>query len=657
MAMAGPNASTAGLHACVQMFRMGASGVPQAIEPSAIDTLVSNRALCVVRHNVAAWWLRPRLDWEVTVTIDERRRLVYRAREAVLCSSELPPSIDGIQPRIIESWRRSLMYGLDPDRCTPSPSPSTELSNQLRTVSAPIIDQRRAALSQTSCSLAITDVAGRILNRWVEDGHFASVLDAQSVMPEYSVAEADTGTTSGGIVLETGHAVTVAGPEHFNGTWLEFTCAGAPIRHPITRRLIGSLNLTVRYCDTTPILQAWVTDIATDIERALLDNASHRERLLMAAYLAENRDTRHPVLCLDDQTVISNAPAARRLSSVDQALLWEHASTYLQGSMSSGEAVALSDGSFAHVEITGIRDGAKAIGAVVRLKSDNTDKTSHTIGTPSAPASIAGLAGRSPAWRRLSQRVRQIGSGSLLAIGEPGVGKFAVASALADNRTSVVDALSSTGDGEDWLRAVRQACESGAPEVLLRRIGNIGDHEASAAVEVLDHARSRGIRISATISTGSALVDRTPLFDWFDHVVTVPALSDRIEDLPVLLDALTSRHISGVRTVRWLPDAVQTLSRVHFPRNVASLNAVVREVLTNNRRPTIGAVDLPPDLRARASRRALVGLEGIEAKAIMEAMHQARGNKRLAADSLGIARSTLYRKVRALGIDLSSSNF
>ncbi|WEV36056.1 helix-turn-helix domain-containing protein [Mycolicibacterium fortuitum] len=36
----------------------------------------------------------------------------------------------------------------------------------------------------------------------------------------------------------------------------------------------------------------------------------------------------------------------------------------------------------------------------------------------------------------------------------------------------------------------------------------------------------------------------------------------------------------------------------------------------------------------------------------MRALHEAGGNKQQAADTLGIARSTLYRKVRALGLDL-----
>ena len=147
------------------------------------------------------------------------------------------------------------------------------------------------------------------------------------------------------------------------------------------------------------------------------------------------------------------------------------------------------------------------------------------------------------------------------------------------------------------------------------------------------------------------------LTDWFDRTVRVPALSERLEDIPLLLDALSARKLSGVRSVRWLPETVQTMRRLHWSRNVASLDAAVREILGTTTHPTIGAEDIPPALRARASRRDLVGLEHVEAKAIMEALHAAHGNKRLAADTLGIARSTLYRKVRALGIDLSTTNF
>ncbi|HKT58832.1 MAG TPA: helix-turn-helix domain-containing protein, partial [Gemmatimonadales bacterium] len=65
--------------------------------------------------------------------------------------------------------------------------------------------------------------------------------------------------------------------------------------------------------------------------------------------------------------------------------------------------------------------------------------------------------------------------------------------------------------------------------------------------------------------------------------------------------------------------------------------------------------DLPPEYVARAARRQLAALEQIEAQTIVRALREAGGNKHQAALALGIARSTLYRKIRALGLDLSAS--
>jgi hypothetical protein len=62
----------------------------------------------------------------------------------------------------------------------------------------------------------------------------------------------------------------------------------------------------------------------------------------------------------------------------------------------------------------------------------------------------------------------------------------------------------------------------------------------------------------------------------------------------------------------------------------------------------IGVEHLPPEYLARGARRQLASLEQTEALAIMNALRAAGGNKNKAALGLGIARSTLYRKVRAL---------
>ncbi|OAK56231.1 hypothetical protein A3K89_17300 [Rhodococcoides kyotonense] len=515
-----------------------------------------------------------------------------------------------------------------------------------------VVEHRRAALEQSSSSLAVTDAQGRILNRWVEDDGFGKVLDTQLVSPEYSVAEATTGTTSGGIVLETGQPAMVAGPEHFYGSWLGFTCAGAPIYHPITRRLVGSVNLTVRFGDTSPVLLSWVTDVAADIERALLDSASQRERTLLDAFLTAHRDPRHPVLCLDDQTVIANASASRILSSVDKSLLWEHAWRRLTDSSADSSDLTLESGVSLSVDVTAIAESGKAVGALIKLRERAAPRAARSTEPTHRMGHLSGLVGMTPEWRAMCAEVIAVTAGSVLLMGDPGVGKYAVASALAGSNATILDASEFHGDGRGWLSAL------GAVEgtcAIVRRLDSLDPTSANSTVRTFDSLRVRGVHIIGTMCGNSGAPN--PLVDWFDSLVEVPNLAQRMADLRALLDALTRRHVSGARAIRWSPDVVQTLSRVSWPRNVASLDTFVRETLSNVHKPSVEVSDIPPYLRARASRRALVGLEQVEAKAILQALRDAKGNKSVAADSLGIARSTLYRKVRALGIDLAVSNF
>ena len=64
---------------------------------------------------------------------------------------------------------------------------------------------------------------------------------------------------------------------------------------------------------------------------------------------------------------------------------------------------------------------------------------------------------------------------------------------------------------------------------------------------------------------------------------------------------------------------------------------------------TIGPELLPVELRTRA--RNLYGIAASEYRAIEDALRESGGNRSRAAEALGIGRTTLYRKLRAYGLD------
>lgn len=257
-----------------------------------------------------------------------------------------------------------------------------------------------------------------------------------------------------------------------------------------------------------------------------------------------------------------------------------------------------------------------------------------------------------------------VGAEPVLIVGERGTGKAAIAKELARGRQiGVHDATDTAVTGEGpWLTALKEDLDRDEIEaIIIRRIDALSDSAATAAANLVQHyGGTTAGRIFATTSSLDHLDQANALLAQFASVLTVPPLRERLDDLPFLLEALTrkiSADTGSERETRWMPDAVQALSRLDWHGNIASLYAVVARVLRESSTGYIGAGDLPAEVVANSSRRKLVGLEQIESTAIIAALRQAGGNKNRAAQQLGIARSTLYRKIRALGIDWSASAY
>ncbi|MFA4984945.1 MAG: sigma 54-interacting transcriptional regulator [Candidatus Brocadiia bacterium] len=173
--------------------------------------------------------------------------------------------------------------------------------------------------------------------------------------------------------------------------------------------------------------------------------------------------------------------------------------------------------------------------------------------------------------------------------------------------------------------------------------------------------------ISATNKNLKDLVDagtfRADLFFRLNVTnIPVPPLRERRDDIPVLanhfLSSLSARM--GRKRMRWSQSALSALEAYDWPGNVRELRNLVERALILSESEEIGAHDLPisPNKGSVpvAEETALPGppeavtLEDVERAHILAVLQRADGNKSLAAQLLGIDRSTLYSKLKQYGI-------
>jgi transcriptional regulator with PAS, ATPase and Fis domain len=137
--------------------------------------------------------------------------------------------------------------------------------------------------------------------------------------------------------------------------------------------------------------------------------------------------------------------------------------------------------------------------------------------------------------------------------------------------------------------------------------------------------------------------------------IFLPPLRDRRVDIDLLLrHAVAAHEQRGARRIDSVaPDAMRALLDHHWPGNVRELLNVVEYAFAVGRGPQIGLGDLPPEFRERVARspRALPDQpDDAERLRVQDALRAAGGDFGLAADRLGVSRTTFWRLRRRLGV-------
>ena len=238
--------------------------------------------------------------------------------------------------------------------------------------------------------------------------------------------------------------------------------------------------------------------------------------------------------------------------------------------------------------------------------------------------------------------------GPVLVTGERGTGKTALALELLDGTDPlVVDAAESPELGLKEVPPAGNRGRTGARPLLLRHAERLSQPDVAALNSLLEERPDARLVATHTPGTSPGPCLQRLLDTLAARSVTLPALRERPEDIRELLPALTPGPAPGSPPLTWTLDALRALEQHPWPGNVTELAHLVRALA--GRRRVFGPVrrgELPDPVREGPAGRTLSPMELAERAAILEALRRHGGNKARAAAALGIARATLYRKLR-----------
>jgi DNA-binding NtrC family response regulator len=143
--------------------------------------------------------------------------------------------------------------------------------------------------------------------------------------------------------------------------------------------------------------------------------------------------------------------------------------------------------------------------------------------------------------------------------------------------------------------------------------------------------------------------------------LTIPPLRERKEDIPLLIERFLEQTPERY-TLDYL--ATEALMSYDWPGNIRELQNCLERMMSLNSGPLLHFADLPSNVvnqtRAGAgvatamavggqsipTPQGVIPLHELERQAIVKALEYTRGDRTVAAQMLGIGRTTLYRKLK-----------
>ncbi len=611
---------------------------------------------------------------------------VEAARRSFLADESCTIARDVVRRDVLASWERSRAAAVDPDRLTPRFVGHKQPGVRAVAAAEGVFDDVLAGDEDVSCSLALVDSEGVVRTRRDSEPTLGRLLDGVSFVPGHGFSETSVGTTAAALALHEQADLTVLGAEHYHWhlTWLAE--AAARVTDPLDGSIVGVVVATCHVTEQSSLLLPLARVLARQVAQRMADEPHRRTAILLERLRQQSRE--HNWALATDGDVVLTSRGVRQLDGADQRLLNDQVVAGLVLQEFGGTHVDLPSGTCAEVDVEPVHLDGEVIGCVLiggpasRGRASVVSEAVRRQGAHVAPVghrdyaldirdrSRAGADHTAAAIRANRElltpflRARHEVAASItqgrnhILIGEPGVGKRTVVleqfrRALPQGRVVTVDAGSfSTENTTDPVARLLDGL-GGRPHLLL--LEGL-DALSPVAARRLDESLRRLVVMPAPPLVVGCV--NTPVLDatrpyglllrHFHETIRIPALRHRADEIGDIAWAVL-RNTSARRSLRLSGQVVRVLEGYAWPGNINELEDVFRYVVA---RKPIGEVR-PPDLPAlcfQGRARKLSMLESAQCDAIIQALYESKGNRYKAAAMLGIARSSLYRKIDAFGI-------
>jgi sigma-54 dependent transcriptional regulator, acetoin dehydrogenase operon transcriptional activator AcoR len=632
---------------------------------------------------------------------------IRRAWEGFIEAGTLSNVVRGV---VADSWRRSQGHHIPIERSEAPLAPEAELV-RCRSEHAMFLEAARPALRQAQLFLGdansmiiLTDASGLILET-AGDHRAIDFGQAIHLAEGGRWKEADIGTNAIGTAIAALKPIQIHAVEHFCSDVQRWTCAATPIWHPFDGELIGVVDISGPARTFNPQSLAFAVAVGRQIEGIISQSIKSLHERLLYHFVGKRANwLNDEAIAIDRRGLVVYGPetALRDLERLHGGLIREGKFAALKNVPLTAWPARIGE-LLPTVSVELVVENNYALGAILVLR-----KRRHSMGSALTRSRVERsldfdeILGESVVIRATRERARKMAAVGvpILLEGETGVGKELFARAIHGASTVVEGPFVPVNCGgmpRDLVGSELFGYEKGAFTGARER-GHAGKIEAAdGGLLCLDEIGEMPLDLQSfllriledgvlyRIGSNEGLPVRFQLIsmtnrdllaeveagrfrrDLYYRIaalrISIPPLRERGDD--VLLLARHFVHLAALRTnspVQVIDEAVNDLFRRYsWPGNVRELRNVIENMIVLGNSDRLRLEDVPteilqqinPPVVSRSLADVPVSLPNLrlsERGAIERALAESAGNLTDAARLLGIARSTLYRKLDEYGI-------